>query len=895
MPTEAEWLTRKTRIDTKLGTTRPPWTIIGHREGLEESALAHHAVMEYPTSNGPADYALFVNGRLLGIIEAKKVGVGPQNVLEQARRYSRGATTGPGNWNGYRVPFLYATNGEVFWYSDERLPNALSSQVTGLPSPDALEDRFSRDLVSAVARLQGTPLHHITKLRDYQRRCITAVEEHLATGQREMLVAMATGTGKTYVTVAQIFRLLESRFARRVLFLVDRKALAAQAVREFNAFSTPNGFKFTQEFELFSQRFQREDFGDDEPFDPKVLPQDYLTAPRPAHTFVYVCTIQRIARYLFGAQGGFAQSGDDVDRDDDADLLEIPPHAFDLIIADECHRGYSAQELGVWSATLDHFDAVKVGLTATPAAHTVGRFGHPVFRYGIDEAIRDGFLVDWDAVAVSSNVKMNGVFLREGEAVTNIDTDTGAQQLDLIEDERTFPAEDVERAITAPDSNRRILEEVARHAAAHEKETGRFPKILIFAANDLPHTSHADQVVLHCRQIFNQGDAFVQKITGSPSVDRPLQRIREFRNRPNPEVVVTVDMLSTGVDIPALEFIVFLRPVKSRILWEQMLGRGTRRCDAINKAKFTVFDCFDGTLIRYFRGVSSFQIEEPRRDVVPLPQVIDNIWNNVDRRYWTGVLVKRLHRIAKSMSGEANTQFSAWIPDGDVARFARELPQRLERDFTGTMRLLRAPDFKRLLENYPRPQRTFVVAPGVEDQVSSETVDRFGPFEKPEDYLSAFARFVRENSAKVNALGVLLRRPAGWGPQPLQQLRDEMLKNQFDEAKLRKAHASHGTQALADVISIVKHAAADESPLLSAEERVTAALARLERKLTLSTEQQQWLTLIREHLISNLSLDEADFDNQPIFANRGGAARARKLFRQQLPALIRRINEEVAA
>ncbi len=895
MPTEAEWRTRKTRIDTKLGTTRPPWTIVPYRDGMDESALTHHAVIEYPTSNGPADYALFVNGRLLGIIEAKKVGVGPQNVLEQARRYSRGATTGSGKWNGYRVPFLYATNGEVFWYSDERLPNALSSQVTGLPSPDALEDRFSRDLVSAVARLQGTPLHHITRLRDYQRRCITAVEEHLATGQREMLVAMATGTGKTYVTVAQIFRLLESRFARRVLFLVDRKALAAQAVREFNAFSTPNGFKFTQEFELFSQRFQREDFGDDEPFDPKVLPQDYLTAPRPAHTFVYVCTIQRIARYLFGAQGGFPQSGDDVDRDDDADLLEIPPHAFDLIIADECHRGYSAQELGVWSATLDHFDAVKVGLTATPAAHTVGRFGHPVFRYGIDEAIRDGFLVDWDAIAISSEVKMNGVFLREGEAVTNIDTDTGAQQLDLIEDERTFPAEDVERAITAPDSNRRILEEVARHAAAHEQETGRFPKILIFAANDLPHTSHADQVVLHCRQVFNQGDAFVQKITGSPSVDRPLQRIREFRNRPNPKVVVTVDMLSTGVDIPALEFIVFLRPVKSRILWEQMLGRGTRRCDAINKAKFTVFDCFDGTLIRYFRGVSSFQIEEPRRDVVPLPQVIDNIWNNVDRRYWTGVLVKRLHRIAKSMSGEACTQFSAWIPDGDVARFARELPQRLERDFTGTMRLLRTPEFRHLLEDYPRPPRTFLVAPGVEDQVSSDTIERFGPFEKPEDYLSAFARFVRENGARVNALGVLLRRPAGWGPQPLQQLRDEMLKHQFDELKLRKAHARLGHQAVADVISLVKHAATEESPLLSAEERVTAALARLEKKLTLSTEQQQWLTLIREHLVKSLSLSEEDFDNQPIFANRGGAARARKLFPHQLPTLIRRINEEVAA
>ena len=126
-----------------------------------------------------------------------------------------------------------------------------------------------------------------------------------------------------------------------------------------------------------------------------------------------------------------------------------------------------------------------------------------------------------------------------------------------------------------------------------------------------PHTSHADQLVRTCRDVFNQGDDFVQKITGNPNVDRPLQRIREFRNRPNPKIVVTVDMLSTGVDIPALEFIVFLRPVKSRILWEQMLGRGTRRCDDINKTKFVVFDCFDGTLFGYFKDVSNFEIEEP--------------------------------------------------------------------------------------------------------------------------------------------------------------------------------------------------------------------------------------------------------------------------------------------
>src|SRR5262249_17072052 len=154
------------------------------------------------------------------------------------------------------------------------------------------------------------------------------------------------------------------------------------------------------------------------------------------------------------------------------------------------------------------------------------------------------------------------VFLREGEQVEKVDPESGATQLDLLEDERRFESTDIEARVTAPDSNRKIVEEITKYALAHWERTGRFPKTLIFAANDLPHTSHADQLVNICRDAFGRGDAFVQKITGSRNVDRPLQRIREFRNRQNPGIAVTVDLLSTGVDIPDLEFIVFLRPVK---------------------------------------------------------------------------------------------------------------------------------------------------------------------------------------------------------------------------------------------------------------------------------------------------------------------------------------------
>src|SRR5206468_1667250 len=123
------------------------------------------------------------------------------------------------------------------------------------------------------------------------------------------------------------------------------------------------------------------------------------------------------------------------------------------------------------------------------------------------------------------------------------------------------------------------------------------PTISVVLHNRVPHPSHSDQLSDICRELFRLIDAFVQKITGT-TTDRPLQRIREFRNRPNPAVVVSVDMLTTGVDIPDLEFIVFLRPVKSRILFEQMLGRGTRKGEKFpDKSHFVVFDCFDGTLL----------------------------------------------------------------------------------------------------------------------------------------------------------------------------------------------------------------------------------------------------------------------------------------------------------
>src|SRR3989339_446708 len=892
---ELEWKTRKERIDKKLKALKPGWNIIKYEEGTDTSTLLCHAITEYPTENGPADYAFFVKGKLLGILEAKKVGVNPQNVLEQAKRYSRGASNGTGNWDGYRVTFLYSSNGEIIWFLDVRDRKNIRRQISHFHTADALEELSKNDKAQGFEWLKENPID-IEKLRYYQKEAIESTEKAIIQHKRAMLVAMATGTGKTYTTVAQIYRLLESKTARKILFLVDRRVLAAQAVREFASFNTPKGNKFDQEYEVYSQRFHRGDFEDDKPFNPKVLPNEYLTSPRESHTFVYVSTIQRMTINLYGREQAFSQDSSDPDYEEDAERLDIPIHALDVIIADECHRGYTKTETAIWRSVLEHFDAIKIGLTATPAVHTLSLFKDVVYRYTTEQAIQDGYLVDYEAVKIKSNVRMKGVFLKEGDPVGVVDTTTGEEIYDELEDEREFPSEEIEQKITAPESNRKIIKEIAKYAYAHEEKTGRFPKILIFAVNDLPHISHADQIVSICREEFQQGDDFVQKITGSPSVDRPLQKIREFRNRPNPKIVVTVDMLSTGVDIPSLEFIVFLRPVKSRILWVQMLCRGTRLCPEINKESFTIFDCFDGTLIAYFKNTTDFKVELPEKGPLSIQQVIENIYQNVDRDYYIKVLVKRLRRIERTMSGEAREMFANFIADGDIGRFASELPERLKKDFANTMNLLRNEKFQDLLVNYPRAKKSFLVGYRVQDDVASEVMLRRGKeYQKPEDYLVSFARFVQENKTQIEAIRILLEKPKDWKTGVLNDLRKKLTLNDFSEKELQKAHKLVYHKDLADIISMVKHAAKDEEPIFTAEERVDNALKKVMSGKSFNEEQRNWLGLIRQHLITNLTIELADFEYAPIFERQGGKGKAEKVFGDKLESLISEINCAIAA
>jgi type I restriction enzyme, R subunit len=892
-PGKSEYLTRKQIIDSKLRTAG--WRVAPFQAERPLSAYDRCAIEEFPAESGPADYALCVDGKILGVVEAKRLSLGPQEVLVQAERYSRGVSSSRFDFNGFHVPFLYSTNGEVIWHHDVRHSLNRSHQLAAFHAPEALLEFLERDSEAANDGLLNLPNNH-TRLRPYQREANAAIERAIANRKRQMLVAMATGTGKTFTMVNEAYRLMKSGVAKRILFLVDRRALAAQAVRAFASFEPEPNKKFNKIYEVYHQAFHREDFGADEKFDPNVLPNSYLTAPKPGHAFVYVSTIQRMTVNLFGRNTIF-NLGDEA-IDEDAEKLHIPIHAFDLIIADECHRGYTASEEAVWRETLDHFDAIKIGLTATPAAHTTAYFKDVVFRYEFERAVQEGYLVDYDVVNVNSNVRMQGVFLKEGEKVGVVNSETGAKQLDLLEDERQFNLTEIEEKVTSPDSNQKILEEVKRYAVAHEAEFGHFPKTPIFAVNDLPHTSHCDQLADLARDVFGRGDSFVQKITGR--VDRPLQKIREFRNRQSPGVVVTVDMLSTGVDIPDLELIAFLRPVKSRILFEQMLGRGTRKGEHYpNKSHFVVFDCFGGTLIEYFKNATDITAEPPESEIRTIVEVIDNIWENRDRDYNIRRLVKRLQRIDKQMSAKAREMFAAHIAEGDLAKYARELPTALRRDFTGTMGLLRDAAFQDLLMNYERAPRTFLIAYETEDTVTSEWLVRGadGREYKPEDYLSAFARFVRENPAHIEAIRILLGRPREWNTEVLSELKQKLAAapEHFSLANLQKAHEVHYHKALVDIISMIKHAAKEEEPLLTARERVEKAFEKVTAGKTFTPDQEAWLKVIRAHLVENLTIDREDFNLLPVFTRQGGLSQATRVFAGGLDGLIEKLNEAIAA
>jgi type I restriction enzyme R subunit len=919
--TELDEAETRVLIDAQLRTAG--WEVnsktLRWSRGARPEKGTYRAIAEVPThsdadGDGLADYVLFAGLEPLAVVEAKKKAKKIPSYLEQAKRYARGlagvlpatapthaADRGSLGWGWvtshaakptdarYLVPFLYATNGRPYlrqvetesgvWFLDVREPGNHPRALVGWHSPEALVAMRAQDTAAAQAQLAAEPpdaVQEALKLRDYQVRAIRAVEEAIGRGQRALLVAMATGTGKTRTTIALIHRLLKSRRFHRVLFLVDRSALGQQARDAFAEVRLENLQTFAQNYDVMG-----------------------LEGVTPAkETKVHVATVQGMVQRILSPSGG-----------------DVPIDVYDCIIIDESHRGYTLdremsegeQELrgyedyvSTYRRVLDHFDAVKIGLTATPAAHTVQIFGEPVFTYGYREAVADGFLVDHELpILIGTHLAQHGIQFAKGAEIQQL-LRNGELQLSLLPDDLEFDVAAFNRAVITDGFNRAVAGELA-----NQLDLTSDAKTIIFCVDD----DHAERLVPILKAALEDkwgalDDDVVKKITGS--VDRPLDQIRRFKNEANPKIAVTVDLLSTGVDIPAVSNIVFLRRIKSRILYEQMLGRATRLWPG--KEVFRIYD-----------AVGLYETLEPVSNMKPVvkdvtrttKQLVDEL---LDPRALTTAgtepgttraddvlreLVERLRRVTRRLGkpGAKHAEATRTTIDSLEALLdapVAKLPDRLHAaGAAGAIELLaRSPELVVLVERLAAPAGDVakVISDAFDSVISVE--HGYGGGKRPTDYLAAFQQFIEEHRNQFAALMVVCTRPRELTRAQLRELKLKLDAAGYAEAHLRTAFRDATNQDIAaTIIGFIRQRALG-SPLVPYAARVDRAVTKLLAANTFTSPQKKWLERIAAQLKQEVVVDSEAFD-RGAFANHGGWKNVDKAFGGRLQQVMNDLGDEV--
>ncbi|MEM9809289.1 MAG: type I restriction-modification system endonuclease, partial [Cyanobacteria bacterium P01_D01_bin.56] len=700
-------------------------------------------------------------------------------------------------------------------------------------------------------------------LREYQIRAIRAVEAALAQDQRTLLLAMATGTGKTKTCIALVYRLLKTKRFRRVLFLVDRTALGEQA---------SNAFKDTrmESLQAFADIFDIKELKD--------------TAPD-RDTKVHIGTVQSfVKRILYPS--------------DEAEPLTADQ--YDCIVVDECHRGYlldrelSDNELtfrdfkdyvSKYRTVLEYFDAVKIGLTATPALHTNEIFGAPVFRYGYREAVIDGYLIDHEPpIRPVTYLAEQGITWTAGEPVEYIDPKTGKLDLTNAPDEIKIEVEQFNRKVITEEFNRVVCDFLAEQI---DPEMG---KTLIFCVND----AHADLVTNLLKQSLEKSygsvdDDDVKKITGAS--DKPLQLIRRYKNEVSPKIAVTVDLLTTGIDVPAICNLVFLRRVKSRILYEQMIGRATRLCDDIDKEFFRIFDPVG--LYKTLEKVSTMKpvVVNPKISFSQLVDELDSVTEPSAVSEIMDQIVAKLQRKKRHLSAEQREIIEglADMPVDDIAEHLKQsssgeaavwfkerkqIAQMLDRRDGGRQPMLVSYHGDELL----RIEQGYGVA---------EDGTEYG---KPDDYLESFADFIANNQNKIPALLVVTQRPRELTRQQLKELRLELSKAGYSETMLKAAWRDKTNEEIAaSIIGYVRQAALGDA-LVPYGERVQKAMKKILASQPWTTPQRKWLERIGKQLEKEYVVDRAALD-QGAFKREGGFQRLNKVFKGKLEKVLSDINQ----
>ncbi|WP_294521665.1 type I restriction-modification system endonuclease [uncultured Anaerovibrio sp.] len=891
---------RKTEAETRLlideQLRQVGWeadtAVLRYSKGTRPERGRCIAIAEWPTrsnkgQDGSADYVLFIGLKLVAVIEAKASHKDVSTVIDfQGKQYARDIRPEDeqyiiGTWGEYKVPFTFATNGRPYleqlktksgvWFLDLRKKSNISKPLRGWISPVGFNDLLEKDVEAGNRALQNLSQDLLRdpdglNLREYQIRAIEEAEKAIISGAQTCLLAMATGTGKTRTILGMIYRFLKTNRFKRILFLVDRNSLGVQAHDVFKDVKLEELMPLEKIYNIKG-------------LDDKLIDRE---------TRVQVTTVQGMIQRILYNDGEEKPAVSD----------------FDLIIIDEAHRGYTLDKMmteeeisfrdqrdfqSKYRSIIEYFDCVKIALTATPALHTVQIFGEPVFTYSYREAVVDGYLVDHDAPHnITTKLSSEGIKYKKGDSAAIYDPVTGEiTNIDKLEDELDFDIDDFNRKVISENFNKVVLEEVAKDINPLDPSMG---KTLIYAVND----HHADMIVDILKNIYAPFDVdndAIMKITGSienGNQKKIQEAIIKFKNEQFPNIVVTVDLLTTGIDVPKITKLVFLRRVKSRILFEQMLGRATRLCPSINKDHF---DIYDGVML--YEAIDSNMKPVTTNPSISLIELIETLEETQDTqekvlRFQLNQVISKIHRKAASITKEKEEQFANMTGGLTPTQYARKL---------ATMDVVSAKE--KLLKDkavFAELQRTKnvqyvipVVIDGKEDEIK-EHKRGYGTAVRPEDYIEQFTKYVKENQNEVAALNIICTRPSDLTRESLKELLSKLDYEGFTITQLNSAvSAMSNEEIMADIISLVRRYAIG-SPLVGHKEKVDKAIKRLKKNYKFTAMQETWIKMIGDYLQKEPIINKAAFEQDSRFKGKGGFKKINELLNDQLDSIISDLN-----
>ena len=872
---------------------------------------------------GRADYVLYVNRKMVGVIEAKPQGTTLMAVQWQSHRYSKGLTDSQSKSavliNG-ELPFIYEASGSETNFTNVFDPEPRARHIFNFQKPETLarliRESETHEKATWRGRVQNLPNTEGYDLRPASRRAVIAIEQSLKDNQHSRsLVQMATGAGKTRMAVTESYRLLKHGGFIRVLFLVDRNNLGDQTLREFRDFTTPDdGRKFTDLYNV-----------------------DKLTGSgMVGSSAVVISTIQRVFSVL---------KGKNVSEDDDPNVdgyvpdapvevqynPELPPEAFDLVIVDECHRSI----YGLWRGVIEYFDAHVVGLTATPTKQTLGFFQQNlVSEYTFPQSVADKVNVDFEVYRIKTKISEKGATIEAGTVVPVLDKRTREQRLLELDSDIPYSASELDRSVVSKSQIRTVLE-TFRDRLYTEIFPGRrvVPKTLIFAKDD----NHAEEIVTQVMQVFGKGNDFAAKITYNAK--DPKKLLQDFRNSPTLRIAVTVDMIATGTDVKAIECVFFMRDVRSGTYFEQMKGRGARSMDdasftsltpdATHKERFVIVDAVGVTEHDF---VDAAPLE--RTKTVPLKTLLEKAATFTITADETASLASRLARLSRELTPTENAELTA-LAGTPLQEITQQLVKIADPD-TLVKVLENAPldkdgkkDTKKAMSDFIEQIITPIASnPQLRQRIleirlshdlifdegnKDELLDARGVVDtsKAKSLVESWIKYIEDNKNEITAIQMLYSKPKNVSitykeikelaerirrPNPTWTV--DVIWNAYlalEPTKVRKSSVHTTT----DLVSLVRFTLGQMNELIPyaqlVEERYAGWLLQQENLGVKFTENQKWwLDRIKDAISQSAHFDVKDLELSP-FTERGGSSGVEEALGNSVTQIIESMNMELAS